>query len=64
MTDEDPINDEEIEDTGVEGEDDADEVDDTLDSVGTSTILIDDFVVDDDDDVRPSSSASYRPSST
>lgn len=32
MTDEDPINDEEIEDTGVDGEDDADEVDDTLDS--------------------------------
>jgi hypothetical protein len=32
MTDEDPINDEEIEDTGVEGEEDADEVDEALDS--------------------------------
>ena len=32
MTDEDPINDDEIEDTGVEGEDDADEVDEALDS--------------------------------
>lgn len=32
MTDEDPINDEEIEDTGVEGEDDADDVDEPLDS--------------------------------
>jgi len=32
MTDEDPINDEEIEETGVEGEEDADEVDEALDS--------------------------------
>ncbi len=32
MTDEDPINDEEIEDTGAEGEEDADEVDEALDS--------------------------------
>ena len=32
MTDEDPINDEELEDAGVEGEEDADEVDEALDS--------------------------------
>lgn len=36
MTDEDPINDEEIEETGVEGEEDADEVDEALDSDETS----------------------------
>lgn len=32
MTDEDPINDEELEDSGVEGEDDAEEGDEALDS--------------------------------
>ena len=32
MTDEDPIHDEDIEDTDAEGEDDADEADETLDS--------------------------------
>jgi hypothetical protein len=32
MTDEDPINDEELEDTGVEGEEDAEDVDEPIDS--------------------------------
>lgn len=32
MTDEDPINDEELDDTGVEGEDDADDADEPADS--------------------------------
>lgn len=32
MTDEDPINDEEIEETGVDGEDDADDAEESLDS--------------------------------
>lgn len=32
MTDEDPINDEELEDTGVEGEEDAEDVDESSDS--------------------------------
>ena len=32
MTDEDPINDDEIEDTGVDGEDDAEDADESLDS--------------------------------
>ncbi len=32
MTDEDPINDEEIEDTGVDGEEDAEDADESLDS--------------------------------
>ncbi len=32
MTDEDPINDEELEDTGVEGEEDADDVEESADS--------------------------------